>query len=208
MQSFHHRPTRACPWLAIVTACFLPTARASIDFTLHQGQVTDDQISSGTSYLTDGPIRIYLSTPLGWRVSSNVQSLALYPPTSSEASARIEELHAAKMPVFDEAGYRDLRQQALALLPKAAQEVQVLLEEKNPVAINGWTSFEVTHGYTFFGRPFTHSTLYLNLGDHRMLRITAEGPRADFPKFYPSLREVLYSWVQRTGAPDDSKTGN
>jgi hypothetical protein len=98
---------------------------------------------------------------------------------------------------FDEKGLDSYREDARALVPASATEVQLDQENPGAIAINGWTSHQFLFTYKLFGVPYRRSVIFLNYNKTEQLILDVRAPAPEFDKVYLRSYQVLNSLSER-----------
>ena len=186
--------TLLTPWLALLTLTAIP-ASAELDFTLHHKAITADAISVDQIFITDGPSKIYLHVLPEWKVF-NVAQVLECTPTFANSTVRLQHSPASKPLTIDQAGSRELLQQAMSQLPPEAKNVVALPVEFNPLPIFQWNTMEVTFRYEYFGQAMRRSVMYLGMLPDRLVQMTIIAQDADFDKLHKEARQLMASWFE------------
>lgn len=104
---------------------------------------------------------------------------------------------------FDVSQVDRYRQAAVASLPAGATDVAVEKEEKDPVAINGWSSYLFILKYSFYGKSFRQGALFLNYNPTEQLLISISTPPEQFESVFERMFRVLNTFYEM-GSDADS----
>jgi hypothetical protein len=187
--------------LAAVGFVLLAPRTQAIDFTARFADLVEDGVPMRRMYFTDDAQRIYYRPAPNWSQSCNAQAATFKPKDSERAVVRIENapLGDARIPL-DEHGLQTLRTTAGKLMPPDASEGIEISETLNPVALQGWTSFEIAFDYIRFGQHFSRSILFINLGADRQIHFMVDASPAEFESLHQTAYRTLASWSQVAAA--------
>lgn len=182
------------PSLAALLLAATP-AMAALDFTLQHKALPADGISMDQVYITDGESKIFFRVPPAWKVSNSAQSLDFVPDTAG-AMVHVEPYAGPKLLTIDQAGGRDLLQQATAQLPHDAKNPAAYPAELNPLPLFGWQTLEVAFRYDYFGAPVRRSVMYLSMIPGRVVQMTVIAPESSFAKVHKQACQLMGSWFE------------
>ena len=188
------RRTSASIFVASLLLFGINTCRvcAAIDFTPTTGErVLEGVVFKQLIFHEDGR-RISYEQPHGWIYSGDASRIRFTAPGFPQAQAEIQQGPTPKDPNFDEVAIKALQQEVLASVPKGAQSVVTLGDERSPITINGRPTYGVTVAYNLFGQDFGLSVLFVNL-PNAQLRFRVIARKEDFPKVHTLFRGSLVS---------------
>jgi hypothetical protein len=186
--------------LATLAFALLASHAQAIDFHLRSADTLADGNPVRLMYFSDGAQRIYYDPPARWERSGDAQAATFRPKNLTQATVKIENSPAdhARIPL-DEAGIEVLRKFARTLLPAEATDVGEIWEVTNPTVLQGWTSFEVGFDYSYFGRHFCRSVLFINLDSKRQVHFIVDAIPAEFDALYKTTYRTLATWWEPKG---------
>ena len=141
----------------------------------------------------DGKKTISYDPPFGWTYSGTSTRCTLQPPGKVQAQASIELASSPQARAFDEERIKQLKASVATLLPAGAESVEITSAERDPLQINGSSTFELTIAYMFYGQGFKMSVLFLDLEDSE-LRFRLQSQSSDFEELQKAFRRSLFSW--------------
>ena len=144
---------------------------------------------------SDGATTVTYQSPRGWEYSGNSTQLTLRPPNKTQAEATVTRVPLPQPGSFDEESLKKLVSEAIALLPKGSENINVVSQEKNPLMIQGKETFLVTLNYTLFGQKYARSILILNRGKEQ-IRSQLTCREADFKELQQAFLRSQYTWQQ------------
>lgn len=97
---------------------------------------------------------------------------------------------------FDEQGLIVYRNAARQLLPKQAENVEILAEVPNAFALDDWQSFEMKFAYNFGGVKKVRSVLFVTMTPNRQVRLIIDSSEKNFEEIYAAGRALLGSWFE------------
>jgi hypothetical protein len=117
-----------------------------------------------------GKDRVTYEQPSGWSYRGSTTILALTPPQKTQAEATIQAMPLSRPPApLTAERMAELRQRAISIVPKGAENIEVVKEEQSPIKIDDRETFEVVLGYVLYGQRFQSSVLFLTLDDAEMV---------------------------------------
>ncbi len=176
----------------IAIAPFLTPVKA-LDLTPHAVTSTINNIRVNRYYFDDAGKR------MAFRVDNNTTVKGAATSASFKfTDVKNAEMQIAKSPknpevLFSGKELEAYRNEARALLPANATDVQVDRENADAVAINGWTSYQFIFNYKLFGFAYRSSVTYLNYNKSEQLIIGVSAPASDFDTSYLRSYQVLNS---------------
>ncbi len=132
-------------------------------------------------------------SPHGWDYSGNSTQLTLRPPNKAQAEATITRVPLSQPGNFDEASLKKLINEALVLLPKGSENINVVSQEKNLLMIEHKETFLITLSYTFYGQKYGRSILFLNRGNEQ-IRSQLTCQEADFKELHKAFLRSQNTW--------------
>ncbi len=168
------------------------SAAAAIDFTPTVTQRTLEGAVFQQLIFHDGQRKVAYEQPRGWNFVGSGASIRFTPPDVTQAQARIDQTPLPQPETFDEATIKLLQGRALTFVPPNAQGVAFVGDERNPIAINGQPTYEVTLQYQFYGEQYEMSMLFADLAQVR-LRCQVIAKKKDFAKIHMLFRASLCS---------------
>jgi hypothetical protein len=166
----------------------------AMDFLPHYDESVQDGFPVKRLYFSDQAQRIYLSVPKGWRVTGDSQRGSFTPENLNQASVVLENSPLNPKIPFAGDGLELYRKTAAALIPAGASNVHVDFERMGELQINGWSSFEISFSYNFYGQSFMSSALFINIAKEEQIRFCVATRQEDFEKVYQQGRTTLASW--------------
>lgn len=140
---------------------------------------------------------------MGFRIDSKMTVKG----TTASAAFKFEDLTNASMqivksPKSPEAPFADkeielYRAHARALVPANATDVEIEQENRDAIAINGWTSHQFLFTYKLFGVPYRRSVIFLNYNKTEQLILDVSAPALEFELVYLRSYQVLNSLSER-----------
>jgi hypothetical protein len=182
--------------LALLVIALAPAAaRAEINLTPKPSVRELDGVRFPQLEFADDTATITYEAPRGWTYTTDSpRRLVLRPQDKVQADANIEFVKNAQPTVFDDAGVKRLKDEFPALLPKDSEQIAFAGEgEKNPLQINGHETYELTANFALFGRKFTTSVLFVDMGDSQ-LRFILSCQTRDFAELHKAFQRSWYSW--------------
>jgi hypothetical protein len=138
---------------------------------------------------------ITYSPPRGWKYDGEGTRMTLYPPTKSEAKATIFVVRLPEPGSFDETSTKKLVEELPASAPRGSTDVQVVLQQKNPLMIDGKETFLTVLSYKLGGESYNYSVLFLNrIGGKEQVRFQLVCRSADFKELQRAFLGSQYSW--------------
>ena len=191
---------------ALVLFASVSTLSANIDFTLgtkYFGEGAPDPVNR---FITDGNNRIYLRIPRGWSATSTAAMLTFVPEQPSTV-VQVSQVAGVQALPMDADGLTALRKAAQKAVPEGAKAITPAGETSDLLPVMGWTSFEVTYDYEFFGQSMRRSLLYVNMLPGRVIQVSVNSTATDFDKVHGKMRNMIYGWFEpnRSLSPAEAK---
>jgi hypothetical protein len=131
--------------------------------------------------------------PTGWTYAGTSKTLKLRSAAQTDGEAFIEVCSSALGEDFKGKEMDHLREIAQALVPADAANINIISTERDPLQIDGRSTFAVTIEYSLFGQKFTTSVLFLPL-ENCELRFRVQSRSVNFKQLSQEFRRSLYSW--------------
>jgi hypothetical protein len=169
------------------------SVRADLQFTPGFSQYELDGVKFKQLAFSDGDQVITYQSPRGWDYAGSAEQLTLHPPNKSQAEATIRRVPLPQVGKFDDETLKRLVTEAIAAVPAGSENVTVVSQEKNPLLINRKETFLIVLAYTFSGRGYARSVLFLNRGTEQ-LRFQLTCRDDDFKELQKAFLGSQYSW--------------
>jgi len=88
------------------------------------------------------------------------------------------------------------RAAAHALLPKQAENVEILSEATDAFPLDDWQSFETWFSYNLRGTKKVRWVLFVTMNPQRQVRLVADSDEKHFNEIHAAARAVLGSWFE------------
>src|SRR5215813_1387539 len=146
---------RALAVTVILGAFQIVTARAQLDLSPQPDSFDLDGIQVSQLTFANGRMsKVSYQPPRDWKCTGQKDQLTIQPAKLSQASARVIKLPEGEIITFDEGGKEQLKRKALLSLPDGNQDVEVTLEQVDPMRIDGLHTYLIELKYVFFGEKF------------------------------------------------------
>ena len=179
--------------LALIAALSLTAAARALDLTPQFADVDADGLVMKLPYFQDGPKRVFIKPPAGWKIDGNSERANL----SSEAAPHSTvtfTLSAKPVLPKSEAERKTLREAMLTLPGKEAANVMLEADTLDPLPLNGWKTIEFRVSYDLADKRFQKSVLLVKLNAIEELRVTVTGPAQEFAKAAGAAMMCLRTW--------------
>ena len=180
-------------FITLVAFAAASAAFADIDLTPIPGELSRDGVVMHLLKFRTGSDFVRYTPPLGWQASGGGSSLTLIPPKAVQTEAKITVSGKADSGDWDDAAIKQLREETLKSVPKKAENVKLVGDQKNPVVLNRHQTYEVTVSYTSDGQPFKKSVLVCNFADEQ-LRFQIIARSGDFAALHADFISSLFLW--------------
>jgi len=144
-------------------------------------------------YFQDGPKRVFIKPPAGWKIDGNVER-ANFSSESAPHCTVTFTLSAKPVLPRNEADRKVLRDAMLALPGKEAANVTLDADTIDPLPLNGWKTFEFRISYDLSNVRYQKSVLLVRLNAIEELRVTVTGPVQEFTKASGAAMMCLRTW--------------
>ena len=179
--------------LALAGSLLIAPARAELDLTPTLSEYELDGVKFKQLTFSDGSKTVTYSPPRGWDYSGSAAQLTLRPPGKSQAEAKITKVALSQPASFDEETVKKLVQKAIASVPPASTDIQLVSQEKNPLIIERKETFLVTLSYNFYGNAYNRSILFLNRRTEQ-IQFQLGCRQADFKELQTAFLDSQHSW--------------
>jgi hypothetical protein len=185
--------SRAFRWFGFILAVLAAArAGAAIDFTPTTGERVLEGIVFKQLIFHENGRRITYEQPRGWKYSGEAARIRFTPSEFGQAQAEITQSPLTDPASFNDAAITRLRTGVLASIPPGSQNAVIVVEEQNPISINGQQTYAVTVGYKLSGQDYRLGTIFVNLQDTQLqFRVIAK--KDDFEKVNRLFRGSLIS---------------
>ena len=179
--------------LILCGAFFIAAARADLLLTPKLTEYKADGATLKHLEFSDDGKTVTYQSPQGWDYSGNSTQLTLRPPNKAQAEATITRVPLSQPGNFDEASLKKLINEALVLVPKGSENINVVSQEKNLLMIEHKETFLITLSYTLYGQKYGRSILFLNRGNEQ-IRSQLTCHEADFKELHKAFLRSQNTW--------------
>jgi hypothetical protein len=177
-------------FVAVALSC---SARAEINLTPTPTLREQESFKFPELLFADGAKTISYEYPRGWRYSSLERGrIRFYPAQAGQAVGEIEAIALPRPFSFDEDGAKKLRMDALRVVPKDSEHIEITDENSNPLVINGHETYEVTISFICYAQRWRESVLFVNIGKQQ-LRFKFTSSPDEFAQLHRAFRDSLCS---------------
>jgi hypothetical protein len=176
-------------WLSLIKS-----ALAGFDFTPTPAERTLEGIVFKQLIFHQNGHPVAYEPPRGWTCNGDTVRMTLVPPHLSLVQCTIEQVPLTVPQNFDPAVTKQLQQEMIASLQSGSENIQLVLEEQNPLRINQQETYAVTMSYRFYGQDYESCVLFANLGNTQ-LHFRTVALRKDFEQVQRAFRASLFTLI-------------
>jgi hypothetical protein len=169
------------------------SAIAEIDLTPTLATRELDGIKLTQLHFRDDSRIVSYEPPTGWTYAGTSKTLRLRSAAQTDGEAFIEVCSSTLGRDSKGKEMDHLKEIAPALVPADAANINIISTERDPLQIDGHSTFVVTIEYSLFGQKFTTSVLFLPLEDCDV-RFRVQSHSANFKQLSQEFQRSLYSW--------------
>jgi hypothetical protein len=174
-------------------AFFIASARAELQLAPKVVEYKADGVTLKHLEFSDAGKTVTYQSPRGWDYAGNTNQLTLRPPNKTQVEATITRVPLLQPGSFDEESLKKLVSEAVMLVPRGSENLNVVSQERNPLLIQGKETFLIVFSYTHYGQKYRRSILYLNRGNEQ-IRSQLTCREDDFDQLQLAFFRSQFSW--------------
>ncbi len=164
----------------LLTLAFLGDKALALNLTPLRFVVTGDGPQRVRYYFRDADKRLTFRIDPKMTVTGSADEAVFRFDDIPSATTRFSKSPAAPGLLFDEKGIPQYASLARAALPPDAQNVQLVEQVPDAIAINGWKSLKLVYTYQFFGLSYRRAITFLNFSPTEQYVFDVSSRQADY----------------------------